>query len=428
MTLKRNQNLSVFKFVHTADIHLDSPLKSLAFRDPQIADLVGGATHRVFERIVAFCVEAKVDALIIAGDLFDGDVRSMKTVLFLDTQLRLLEEAGIRVYMIRGNHDSESSRITQQLTLPSNVHVFPAKGGVKELGDCGVAIHGVSYSEPHAPGSLLGYYGQPVPGLINIGIMHTSLAGAASCDVYAPCSENDLRVYGFDYWALGHIHQRRVYSQDPWIVMSGIPQGRDVQESGPKSVSVVEVSNVGIRVEERFVAIAEFRSVKVNLTRIDEWQGALDQLGKELKNERDCAKAEYLICRIILMGRSSLFWRLRRDRDLFEEHVKSIAQQLNKVMVDGIDNQLESAHQAADVDPVDELEMLMRKVVNDSVFRNEAAQFLDEAVRKLPPGELREQYGLGPDTSEKQLSALLDEGILGVVAALKGGQTQSEAT
>lgn len=255
----------MFRFVHTADIHLDSPLRSLALRDPDLAELIGGATRRAFERIIDLCLDEQVNALVIAGDLYDGDLRSMKTAAFLGRQMRRLEEAGIRAFMVRGNHDSEST-ITRYLDLPSNVHVFTGHGGVEEVPDLGVAIHGVSFARRHAPESLLPKYRLPVPGLVNIGIMHTSLGGAAGHDDYAPCAVIDLISHGFEYWALGHIHQRQVHSKDPFVVMPGSPQGRDIGEAGPKSVTLVEVSNAGIRLDERIVAIAEFCRIQANLT------------------------------------------------------------------------------------------------------------------------------------------------------------------
>src|SRR6056297_2880105 len=124
----------MFRFVHTADLHLDAPLRSLALKDEDLADLVGNATRRALERIVDLCLEEDVNALLIAGDLYDGDMRSMKTAAFLVTQMERLDEAGIAVFMIRGNHDAESV-LTRELDLPANVHVFTGHGGTVELAD-----------------------------------------------------------------------------------------------------------------------------------------------------------------------------------------------------------------------------------------------------------------------------------------------------
>ncbi len=425
ITLNKHFKENMFRFIHTADIHLDSPLKSLALRNHQIAELLGGATRRAFEKIIDLCLDEHVDALIIAGDLYDRDLRSMKTAAFLGRQMRRLDEANIRVFMIRGNHDSELS-ITQHLDFPPNVHVFTGHGGVEELRDLGVAIHGVSYAKRQAPESLLPKYRQPVPGLVNIGIMHTSLAGTAGHDVYAPCTIKDLVSHGFDYWALGHIHQRQIYSENPFVVMPGIPQGRDIGEAGPKSVMLVEVSNMSIRIEERFVADAEFRRVEVDLTDVAEWQMAVAELRKTLKKTQEAAKARNLICRIILLGRSPLYWRFRRDADLFEAEAHDAAQQLDNVFVDGVNNHINpSPNSTFDADPIDELGDLMVKVAKDSSFCSKAASFLETFLSTLTP-ELRDRYGVNQDSSESILQHLLSEGTADVISSLKRSQTKSE--
>jgi len=113
--------MTAYRFVHAADIHLDSPLRSLALRDPALAEFIGNASRLVFTRIIDLCLEEKVQALLLAGDLYDGDQISMKTARFLSEQLRRLDAAGIKVFVIRGNHDA-LSRITKELILPENVH------------------------------------------------------------------------------------------------------------------------------------------------------------------------------------------------------------------------------------------------------------------------------------------------------------------
>jgi len=416
----------MFKFIHTADIHLDSPLKSLALRNPQIADLVGGATRRTFERIIDLCLEEHVDALIIAGDLYDGDLRSMKTAAFLSGQMRRLEEGHIQVFIIQGNHDSESS-VTKYLDLPKNVHLFTGHGGVKELSDFGVAIHGVSYTQRHAPESLLYKYKKPIEGFINIGILHTSLTGSVSHDVYAPCSLNDLIAHKFDYWALGHIHQRQIYSDSPFVVMPGIPQGRNIGENGPKSVTIVEISDGNIRIDERFVADSEFQDVRIDITDISQWSSMIAKLQKTLREIQPNIQARHLICNITFLGRSPLYWRIRRDADHLRAEIEDIAQQLENVFVDGIINQVLEplTHSSNNTDPVDELRTFMTETSKDQVFYMQAASFLEEAIKKLPP-ELRNEYGEDQHKLEQTLQRFLSEGVLEVIASLKEKQNNVE--
>src|SRR6056297_3358890 len=200
------------RFVHTADLHLDSPLRSLALRDPELAGLIGGATRTALGRIVDLCIAERVDALLIAGDLYDREMRSMKTAAFLAAEMRRLDAAGVRVVMIRGNHDA-GSQITARLDLPGNVDVLDAHGGTVEIPEAGLAVHGLSLPNRPVPESLLPRYPAPVPGLVNVGLMHTSLGGAAGHDDYAPCSVAELAAHGYDYWALGHVHARTVHSE-----------------------------------------------------------------------------------------------------------------------------------------------------------------------------------------------------------------------
>lgn len=117
--------MSAYRFVHSADVHLDSPLRSLALRDPRLAEFVGNASRQVFARIVDLCLDEQVNALLLAGDLYDGEQTSMKTARFLAEQLRRLDAAGIKVFIIRGNHDA-LSKITKELVFPENVHLFGA--------------------------------------------------------------------------------------------------------------------------------------------------------------------------------------------------------------------------------------------------------------------------------------------------------------
>jgi len=192
-------------------------------------------------RIVDLCLEERVDALLLAGDLYDGDQTSMKTARFLAEQIRRLHQAGIRVFVIRGNHDA-LSRITKELIFPDSVKVFGGRAEAvaidRDAGHFPVAIHGLSFAQPHAPESLIAKYKPVIAGAVNIGIMHTSLAGAPGHDPYAPCSLADLRATDFQYWALGHVHKRSIVEGACAIVMPGMPQGRDINESGAKSVNV----------------------------------------------------------------------------------------------------------------------------------------------------------------------------------------------
>ena len=141
-----------FRFIHTADVHLDSPLRTLALKNPDMAELVANATRTTFTRIINLCIDEQVDALIIAGDLYDGELTSMKTAAFFVTEMQRLVDAGIKAFVLRGNHDAKSA-ITRHITLPEGVHLFSSRGDKIVLEERGVAIHGLSFSKPHVPES-----------------------------------------------------------------------------------------------------------------------------------------------------------------------------------------------------------------------------------------------------------------------------------
>ncbi|MCA0425139.1 MAG: DNA repair exonuclease, partial [Proteobacteria bacterium] len=360
-----------YRFVHTADLHLDSPLRSLALRDDALASLIGGATRDALRRIVDLCLEERVDALFIAGDLYDGDQTSMKTARFLVEQLGRLNGAGIRVFIIRGNHDA-MSKITRELTLPASVKVFGSKAEAITIergpGQIPVAVHGLSFRDPMAPQSLLAQYRPPVQGAINIGLLHTSLGGSRGHDVYAPSSPAELSGTGFRYWALGHIHKRSVIEGACTIVMPGIPQGRDINEAGPKSASLVSIADDGtVRVEERFTALAEFARLSVDLAGVADQRGVLDAVERTLIQARNAMKADHLVTRIELTGETPLAYGLRADADLYENDIAARAGQLGNCWIDSMTIAcLQPGEQQGEAGAANELARLIRQDAHHS--------------------------------------------------------------
>lgn len=421
---KQNEPLMAFRFVHTADIHLDSPLRSLSLRNRALADLIGDSTRQAFVAIVDLCLAEQVDALVIAGDLYDGDQTSMKTARFLASQMQRLGQAGIPVYVIRGNHDA-LSRITQELILPPSVKVFSGRAEVVEIerGGLAVAIHGLSFARPQAPESLLPKFRPPLADRINIGLMHTSLDGAPGHDVYAPCRLVDLQASGFDYWALGHIHQRSQHDGRTTVVMPGMPQGRDINEAGRKSVSLVTIhDDRRLNVEERSTSIAEFARVAVDLSGADNWFDAVEAIEKAAALARTQSTSDHLVARLSLTGRTPLSWRLRRDRDLLLAEAEQRAEGIGGTWVEKIEIATEppsDAVSSSSADPVVELDALMR----DDVFRRHAVReeirrMVKELRDDLPP-ESRGFTGADEEAFEAFVDRLLAEGGSDVIARLR---------
>ena len=231
------------KFVHAADIHLDSPLRGLERYEGAPIEAVRSATRDALANLVQTAIDESVDLVLIAGDLYDGDWKDYNTGLFLVAQLRRLHEAGIRVLLISGNHDA-ASRITRALRLPESVTVFAtSRPETVVLGDLEVAVHGQGYASQAVTCDLSVDYPEPVPGCFNIGLLHTSADGREGHEPYAPCTVPSLVARGYDYWALGHVHRREVLHRDPWIVFPGNLQGRHVRETGAKGATLVTVED-----------------------------------------------------------------------------------------------------------------------------------------------------------------------------------------
>lgn len=397
-----------FRFVHTADLHLDSPLRSLSLRNSELASLISDATRQALVAIVDLCLAEKVDALVFAGDLYDGDQTSMKTARFLANQMQRLHEAGIFVFKIRGNHDA-LSKITQELVLPPSVKVFGARAQTVELaaGTLNVAIHGLSFAKPHAPESLLGKFRQTVPDAVNIAILHTSLAGAPGHDLYAPCSPADLHAAGMDYWALGHIHHRQVHAGVRTVIMPGMPQGRDINEAGPKTVSLVTVGDDRrVHVEERLTSLAEFARVTVDITGAHDWRDLVRRIGRALEDERGRTLSPHLVARLRLIGASELTFRIRRDLDLLKAEAEQRGEAIGRTWIDKIELDLATAQmgETESADPVLELAALMRsEIVTGHGFREDVREMVLELCDYLPAEARRFAGG-----SEKELDAFID--------------------
>lgn len=418
-----------FRFVHTADIHLDSPLRSLALRDPEIAGMVGGATRQAFERTIDLCLEEQVNALMIAGDLYDGDLRSMKTAVFFGTQMRRLTEAGIRAFVVRGNHDAESV-ITKHLSLPDGVHVFTGHAGARAIEDHEVVVHGISFARPHAPESLLPKFKGPVSGCVNIGLLHTSLAGAEGHDTYAPCSVADLTGHGFDYWCLGHVHKRQVHARSPCtVVMPGIPQGRHINEAGPKSITLAMIGDGGeITIEERVTSIAQFERVPVDVTGLTDWSDVLRAVEVALTDARGAAASDHLIARIEIAGATPLVSRLRRDDDLLLDEARQAAASLPRTAIEKVSVDASSPVTPGDAsgyDPVEELRALIEgEVLTSEAFRAEVRNIVSDLQRQLPP-ELRDVLSESDEATAEMIARIVRGGGEDVLARLDDTDDES---
>ena len=315
-----------FRFIHTADVHLDSPLRGLSRYEGLPVDEVRGATRAAFDNLVEVTLAEAVDFLLIAGDLFDGDWKDMGTGLYFARAMGRLDAAGIPVFLLAGNHDA-GSVLTRTIPWPSNVRRFGSRmAETHVLEDVGVAVHGHSFANAAVTDNLASGYPAAVPHHFNIGMLHTSLAGHPGHERYAPCSINDLLARGYDYWALGHVHDYQLLCEEPPIVFPGNTQGRSIRETGPKGAVLVEV---------RDRQVAAMRRIELNVLR---WSWAiadcadltdLDAVRSAMHGALAAAHAEGdgrpVVARLLLKGRTPLAGELADRRDLLRDEARALA-------------------------------------------------------------------------------------------------------
>ena len=381
-----------FRFIHTADIHLDSPLKGLAGQVGNAAERVRSATRVALVQLIDFAIEEKVDFIVIAGDLYDGVWRDFKTGLFFVEQMGRLKEVDIPVYLIYGNHDAES-QVTKRLGLPDNVHVFGSnKPETFEVDGLTVAIHGQSFRQREVTDNLVPDYPAPTTGAFNIGMLHTALGGSEIHGNYAPCSLDDLVNKGYDYWALGHVHQFKTLHERPHIVFSGNLQGRHVREIGAKGACLVTVEDG----EVTSLVPVHCDAVRWAVLNVSVEQA--ESVGRVLENMRNAlesaitneADGRLLACRIILTGKTGVHDQILTSTEQLLAEVRAQALGLGdeaawveKVIID-TESPIDPETLAQREDAIGEMQQMMLDSVKDDELLTEIRREIGELVSSLP--------------------------------------------
>jgi DNA repair exonuclease SbcCD nuclease subunit len=304
------------RFLHAADVHLDSPLRGLERYEGAPVEEIRGATRRAFENLVALAIEESVDFVLLAGDIYDGDWRDYNTGLFFSGQMGRLNDHGIPVFLIAGNHDA-ASQITKALRAPPNLSVFATRAPETwVLEHLGVAIHGQGFPSRAVTDDLSRAYPQGDPALFNIGLLHTSLDGRPGHEPYAPCTADGLRAKGYQYWALGHVHQRELIAEDPYILYPGNIQGRHIRETGPKGCTLVRVEEGEVvEIEPRSLDVVRWAVCPVDVTDVRSLDQILPLVEHALAEASDGAEGRLLATRLRLTGRSPIHSRLHADHE-----------------------------------------------------------------------------------------------------------------
>ena len=421
--------IDTVRFIHTADLHLDSPLRSLAARNPELGRLLHDTSRKLLQRIIDTALEEEVDALLIAGDLFDGKQGDVHTAMVLQRELRRLQEQDIPVFIIWGNHDAETRFLDNKiLDLPENVHTFDGRGGRRFFANDRAVVHGVSFTKRKTPESLLGKFGKPDSHCFNIGMLHTSLTGADGHNDYAPCTVKELIDKDYDYWALGHIHKRQIHHEQPAVVMPGNPLGRHVNENGERSISLVALEQ-GKKPDIRSINLApvRFEQLAVSIDGIDDKNAAFEQIVSMLNQCRNSIDADILITRIQLEGTSTLATSYQRDREQLLLALQTEIEHRDDLWIDSIstgglqlvDNQENNAADTYSI-AAELTDLVADDLLNDISLENAVAEDLALLVKALPP-DLNGLFGETPEQEREYIrQTLLPDGAKWIQRQMAG--------
>ncbi|MDI6867877.1 DNA repair exonuclease [Methanoculleus sp.] len=307
---------SSFRFVHTADLHLGSRFITPPGMDQKTAADLAGATYSAWREIVDLCIREAVDFLLVAGDVYDSEDQNIRAQLQFIEGLKRLGENGIAAYIVRGNHDPDDAW-SRSIKMPENAFVFSSQEpeviihrGRKDKPLA--AIVGMSFATAHIMDNLAGRFPRREKGWpCTIGLLHCNVGGVPGHEPYAPCSAQDLRRCGYDYWALGHIHQPTVIEdRDPWIVYAGNPQGRDLGETGDRGCHLVTVGANGA-VEVKTVRTTRYlwKVIEIDVTGSVDLGVLEEEIRKELVIVSEKAGIP-VVGRIILTGATRLHGEL----------------------------------------------------------------------------------------------------------------------
>jgi DNA repair exonuclease SbcCD nuclease subunit len=412
-----------FRFIHAADIHLDSPLRGLSSYEAAPVEQLRGATREALKQLVTTAIEDQVSFVVIAGDLYDGSWKDYRTGIFFAQQMGRLAKANIRAYVLHGNHDAESE-MTKSLKMPDNVHVFSSRSPeIHIVDDLKVALHGRSFPNRAVDENFAASYKSAIKDNYNIGILHTALEGYAEHPTYAPCTVDELHAKGFDYWALGHVHEFQQWDGASTIVFPGNLQGRNIRETGRKGAVSVTVNDAGKSVVERlYIDVLRWEVLKVDVSDCSSLDAVAQKVGRGMSRLLEQSSVCRAV-RVVLEGSTPAHGVLFGSGAALRAQVIAQAASIDsdKLWVEKV-KVATSAPGHQQVDPesreaLSELQVILAEATADPDFLGHLREELVPFLNKLPD-EIKYDVPLLLLAREQRFGDLVSEVAPGLLARL----------
>ena len=315
--------MTAFRFLHCSDLHIDSPFQGLSSLQPSLAEILRKSTYQAFQNIVELALQEEVEAVLIAGDIYDGSDKSLEAQLKFRSGLQKLSDAGIDTFIVHGNHDPLDSW-SASLDWPERVHVFSGSQTechpVTKNGEVKAYIYGISYPKRDVRENLALKFVRSNSQGFAIGLLHSNVGCQSGHDNYAPCTIDDLVAGEMDYWALGHIHRFQVLREsNPAIVYSGNSQARHMRETGEKGCCLVTL-NEKVAPVIQFIPtdVVRYTQDEVDLSGTITLEEVIHAVRSKCEHFADQVKERGVFFNLSLNGRTQVHAELQRGDTLQE--------------------------------------------------------------------------------------------------------------
>ncbi|MFH1700598.1 MAG: DNA repair exonuclease [Candidatus Zixiibacteriota bacterium] len=325
--------MSGFKFIHCSDLHLDVPFAGILSSNDEIGKILRDAPLKSYFNIVEQAIRERVNFVVIAGDVFNSSDKSIRAQFYFYRGLKKLSDNGIPVFIAHGNHDPLNCW-SKKMKLPENAFVFGSEKASSHAvtvdGDLIARVYGISYETRDTTENLSLKFKREDE-LPAIAVLHCNVGENTGHESYAPTSVSDILARGFDYWALGHVHNYNIIrKENPAIVYPGNIQAVKSSEHGPKGYCLVEYTRrSGFTIDFRPIDLARYESLRIDISSCEAIEDIPDEINEQIEELIQKSDNRHLIVSLDVYGKTALNAELRR-----REFVQNILEDLRDQFVD----------------------------------------------------------------------------------------------